>query len=94
MVNKFFKKIDKILLSYLGIENELTHPIYVKSISNKIYISNHTSFKRHKIKESWEDFSLKNIEAIESKQLGIAIGKSIAKNLIIKFDSTDFNREL
>ena len=96
MRNGLLKKIDRVLSNYLGIEKEIIKPISVQLISNKIYITNNLSFRRHKIKESWENFyhsSLKEIEPIESKKLGIALGKTIAKNLVIKFDSTEFCRE-
>lgn len=96
MERRFLKKLDRVLSNYLGIDSELTHPISVQIISNKIYITNALSYKRHKMKESWENFSihsLKNTKIRESKKLGVALGKAIAKNLVIKFDSTEFSRE-
>lgn len=96
MKNGLIKKIDRRLSEFFGIEKEEIHPQMVQIISNKIVVTNTFSYKRHKIKESWENFStnsIKKIAEIESGKLGLALGKAIAKNLIVSFEETHINCE-
>lgn len=91
MRNGLIKKIDRKLSEFFGMEKEGVHPQMVQIISNKIIVTNTLSYKRHAIKESWENFStfsIKNVAKIENGKLGLALGKAIAKNLIVTFDET------
>ncbi len=92
MKNELVKKIDLWLSKFFGIDKEEIHPQVVQVISNKIILTSTLSYKRHKIEESWENFSnhsIKNIAKIESEKLGLAIGKALAKNLVVTFDETE-----
>ena len=57
-------------------------------------ISSNCSYKRHVIRESWKDFAIKNVEIHEKEKLGLAVGKALAKNLIINFEHTELEKEV
>ena len=95
MKNGLLKKIERALSRYLGIKEEKVHPKLVQMISNKIVITNTFSYRRHKIKESWENFSnfsIHHTEKEECGKLGLALGKVIAKNLVVTFDKTQIKK--
>ncbi len=90
------KKIESVLCRYLSLKDDEVTPTSVGIISNKVVISSHHSYKRHLIKESWDEFSNVSMNHVASKKnekLGLAVGKALAKNLIVKFEDTDFKRE-
>lgn len=90
------KKIEAILCRYLSLEDDEITPTSVGIISNKIVISSHHSYKRHLMKESWDEFSSYSMNHVASQKngkLGLAVGKVLAKNLIVKFEDTEFQRE-
>ena len=96
MKNGLLKKIEFVLSHYLGIEQEEIHPAFVQLISNKIVITNTSAYRRHKIRESWENFSnfsMSHTTQPECGKLGIALGKAIAKNLVVTFDSIQIKED-
>ncbi|OGT35642.1 MAG: hypothetical protein A3F11_06975 [Gammaproteobacteria bacterium RIFCSPHIGHO2_12_FULL_37_14] len=91
MLNGLLTKIERVLSFYLGIEKEEAHPATVQVVLDKVVITNTYSYKRHRVKESWEKFldsSIKNTPPEDCTKLGLAIGKAIAKNLVISFEKT------
>lgn len=82
-------KIDWLLRFYFGLEKEEIKPQSIEIINNDIVIYNTNSFKRHLLMQGWENFSesdLKRTSPENKEKLGIAAGKSIAKNLVISFE--------
>lgn len=88
-MKNLLKKMDKIFCRYLGLESEVVSPNTVEIKSGKLIISSTESFKRHYYTQSWDEFSrynLKQINQCNKDKLGVAIGKVIAKNLIVSFE--------
>lgn len=95
-MKKILNILDKFICSYIGIRTEKTTPICFKRIDNCFLISKTESFKRHLYVKKMEDFfttDLKEMSRIDKKKLGLAIGKTIAKNLTISFDEIIITRE-
>lgn len=93
---KILKKIDKLFCTYLGLEYEAVSPNIVEVISGNVLVSNTESFKRHTYMQNWDEFSAVNLNQVNSRnreKLGIAMGKAIAKNLIISFEDIKITRE-
>lgn len=96
MLHGMVKKIEAILYRYLSLEDDEVTPTSVGIISNKVVISSQHSYKRHVTKESWDEFSsysIKHVTDKKNEKLGLAVGKVLAKNLIVKFEDTEFQRE-
>ncbi len=90
-----FEKIDKILCTFMGLEQEESHPDSVQMVGKKLVVTSTSSFKRHAIKEVWEELNATEIEHISPEnraKLGLAAGKAIAKNLVISFEDAPINR--
>jgi hypothetical protein len=92
---KLLNRIDKMLCRYLGIAAEKVYLNGTK-ISNETLMITHTlSFKRHLLKESWTEFSvfsIKDVNSEDREKLGLAMGKTIAKNLVVSFEETPIKR--
>jgi hypothetical protein len=82
---KLVTKIDSILCSYLGLDNFHTKPEKVELVANSLFIKNTEFCKRHLLNKRFEDMDLSEYSKEDKEKLGVAVGKSIAKNLIIKF---------
>ena len=95
-MKSILKKIDKIFCAYLGLESEVVLATSVKIKDNQLTISNTESFKRHSYKQHWNEFSSTNFKQLSQtnkEKLGIAIGKILAKNLIITFEEITIKME-
>lgn len=79
------EKIDSILCSYLGLDNYSTRPEKIELISNNLFIKNTEFCKRHLHNILFEDMDLSKYSKEDKEKLGMAVGKSIAKNLVVKF---------
>ena len=83
-------KIDAILCKYIGIsDNEIT-PNYIKKFGSQLLISNTESFKRHLYVYPIKDFftnDFKMLNYSNQQKVGLAIGKALAKNLVVSFDN-------
>lgn len=95
-MKNFLKTIDKMFCKYLGLESEIVLPNAVEIKANQLIISNTESFKRHSYAQNFDEFSIVNLKQISQnnkEKLGIAIGKAIARNLIISFEEVQIKRE-
>lgn len=84
-------RLDKALCSYFGLTIHYTKLDKVTLVKNKIVVSNHESHKRHVYQENWQDFSkctIKTISEDDKSKLGIALGKTLADNLVISFEKS------
>ncbi|TAK74013.1 MAG: hypothetical protein EPO11_07490 [Gammaproteobacteria bacterium] len=96
-MKNILNKIDKALCYFFGLEQEVVSPYAVALKNNKLIISNTTSFKRHYYSQNWDKFGLANLKHISQyhkEKLGIAMGKAIAKNLVITFEEIEIHEEL
>jgi hypothetical protein len=87
--------LDAILCRYLGLEKEQVKPESVELVDNELIISNTTSFKRHSYKENWQQFSesaLGQTDPAHLEKLGVAMGKALAKDLLISFEEAPIDR--
>jgi len=86
MIKRFFSKLDTFACKYLGFNECYCKPQLVEFISNNLYITNTESNKRHLQTMPFSEINLSEYSDEDKSKLGKAIGKSIATNLIIKFD--------
>lgn len=95
MFTKLLQRLDRLLCLYFGLEKEEIKPSAVRKDfkdSANLWLISSSSFKRHAIKESWHDFhalSMGKTVAEDRKKLGMAIGKIIAKNLVVSFEQEE-----
>lgn len=95
LIKELFRKIDKIICSYLGLEQEKICPTSVQMQDDKLMVTNTASFKRHLTKESWDNFKILSMQQTSLdnlEKLGVAAGKAIAKNLVISFEEPSIKR--
>lgn len=95
-MKSLIKKIDIILCAYLGLDNEEVSPNTIKIVRGNLFISNTKSFKRHSYSQLWDEFVVNDFEQVHQpnkEKLGIAIGKAIAKNLVVSFDQMQIQKE-
>lgn len=89
-MNSLFKnlliKIDAVFCSYLGLSESYSKPEKVEFISNTVFITNTESNKRHVQTVPFNEMNLSEYSSEDKDKLGQAIGKSIATNLIVKFE--------
>lgn len=86
----FIGKLDKLFCTYLGFKKQVATPNSVKIFGNELIITITESYKRHFQALKWDNFSsgtLNQLDEPKKKNLGIAMGKAIAKNLTISFDN-------
>lgn len=84
--------VDKFFCRYLGLEKQAQTPNSVTILNKNILVSSTESFKRHKHHINWASFASENLKQLEDgkkNNLGIAMGKAIAKHLIISFDEIE-----
>lgn len=84
------KKLDKIFCAYIGLDNQAVTPNSVKIHGNKLTVTSTESYKRHFHASKWDTFSsatLTQLDEPKKKNLGVAMGKAIAKNLTISFEN-------
>ncbi|MBV9575308.1 MAG: hypothetical protein JO149_01650 [Gammaproteobacteria bacterium] len=96
-LKNFLKKIDELFCNYLGLDSEIVSPNTVEIKRGQLLISNTVSFKRHHYIQKWDDFSkvsLNEISKDSKDKLGMAIGKTIAKNLIVSFEDVQIEGEI
>jgi hypothetical protein len=83
--------IDYYICQYIGLDKKEVIPDVLKKTGNRFILVNTEPFKRHIYSEKWEDFLLMKFEEMSEstkQKIGISMGKSLAKNLVISFDKT------
>ncbi len=94
-IKKLLTKIDHLICLYLGLKKEEFSPETVQIQNNQLIITSTSSFKRHGVKESWDEFHAGRIDRLKAhhrEKLGIAIGKVLAKKLSVSFEKTTIMR--
>ncbi len=89
MIKNILKIIDYLFCHYIGIKNQKLVPCRLKINRNTLSIESRESFKRHSYTNNLYAFCTSSLNELDDKnkrKLGTAIGKSIAKNLIISFE--------
>jgi len=92
-MDSIFNKIDSFLCRYFGLDKIEFIPHSVSRKGKQIFILNSESYKRHIHQTPFQEVNLKAINEENKKKLGMAIGKSIANNLIISFDEIIIKKE-
>jgi hypothetical protein len=93
---KILDMIDNFIRKYIGFDKQEIIPHTLKKAGNKFFLINTESFKRHVYHEKWDKFLSRNFkEASEStkQKIGLSMGKSIAKNLVISFENISIKKE-
>lgn len=96
-MKKVLKKMDKLFCIYLALDYEVVSPNTVEIKKGQLFVINTMSFKRHNYIQKWDDFSaisLHKVSKDNKDKLGVAIGKAIAKNLIVSFEDVQIEREI
>ena len=90
-------KIDLVICSYLGLSgHEVDRPRTISIVNNNLFITKNLPFQRHKSYETLKCFSEGGIQGMDKKmreKIGIAAGKSIAKDLTISFDKIEIKND-
>jgi hypothetical protein len=89
MIKRLLSHLDKLLCRYLGLASMEVKPTTVKLIDGQLFVDSTESHKRHLHSKEWGQFSQQDLHKMseQNKQkLGLALGKVIAKNLVISFD--------
>lgn len=86
-------KIDKVLCGYLGLDKSETTSHYIEKKGPKLVILNTESYKRHAQKMPLAKINLSTMNKENKEKLGAAVGKAIAKNLVISFEEVTIKRE-
>lgn len=92
ILTTLIKKLDNSICQYLGIPKEKMrlHSFSVKN--NSLIVTCAIPFKRHVFKESWNNLYFKELTKSQSKindKIGLAVGKTIAKGLVISFEEVE-----
>lgn len=93
-IKKFLFSLDRAICTYLGLKEEV-QPVKISFKEEQLKIRYTSSFKRHSVEQSWNDFNHVNIEqtdAMNKKILGLALGQALAKNLVISFESLNLKK--
>lgn len=79
-----------------GSQEQVVTPNSVKILGNELIVTITESYKRHFQALKWDCFSsvtLNQLDEPKKINLGIAMGKAIAKNLTISFDNISIQSE-
>ena len=82
--------LDYLICKYTGIDKQEITLNHLKKIGNQILISNTEQYKRHQHTQKIEDFfdhTFNRLDDNRKKNLGLALGKILAKNLIVSFET-------
>lgn len=96
IMKKLWDSLDRFICKYIGITSKSVTPNHLKKIGNHLLISNTEPFKRHYHTQNLADFFKTNFNQLDSsnkQKLGIALGKALAKNLVVSFDNVQIKRE-
>ena len=85
MLKRFLNKLNCFLLIWLKVENKV-RPSFVKSTHNYVSIISTESGRQIIEQSSLDELSLEQMDKVNKKKLGVAIGKAIADDLVISFD--------
>lgn len=95
-IKNFLLRLDQTICTYLGLKQEEVQPMQISFKEEQLKIRYTSSFKRHFVEQSWEDFSgtnMKQTGATNKKILGLALGQALAKNLIISFEPLNLKKD-
>lgn len=96
MLKNLFLKLDELVCKYLGLNGKRVRPDAIEIVNGEMVISSTESYKRHTHKQGWEEFKvaeLREISQSDREKLGVAMGKVIAKKLVVSFDEPQVMRE-
>ncbi len=94
-MNRLLTMIDTFICACIGLDSDESRLNKISNSSGNLLISNTEPYKRHLHIQKIEDFLEHGLNKLSSEskgRLGIAIGKSMAKNLTILFGGTELNK--
>lgn len=95
LLKTLVKKLDSLFCHYLGISKEKIRPHSLCMKNNYLIVTSTLPFKRHIFKEAWNDFKVSDLKKSNPKineKIGLAAGKSIAKDLVISFEEVEIDQ--
>lgn len=84
--------IDKKICSYLKISQQHTKPMKVNFDGQDVFVTSVESYKRHIYSVKLPEFCTNLTSINDRKKLGIAVGKSLANNLTISYETPEVTR--
>ena len=92
-MKKLLEIIERWLCYYFGLDKKNLIPQILKQKNGKLIIVNTEPYKRHTFATPADKMNLNLIDPSYKERLGIAMGKLMAKHLIISFDEVIIKRE-
>ena len=89
VIKRLAKKLDNLFCYYLGIHKEKLRLQSLRMKDNSMMVTYAIPFKRYLFKEPWNKLNIKDLIRSHSKinnKVGLAVGKSIAKGLVVSFE--------
>lgn len=86
-------RIDRFLCVYLGLDKVELTPHFVAKKGGELIVLNTESFKRHIQETPISELDVDMMNNENKNKLGKAVGKVIAKNLVVTFDEVAIKRE-
>lgn len=93
-MKKILETIDNYLCKYIGLEKEEEQLDSLLKRGNHIFLCITESFKRYVRQDRLDNFlssDLEEINQVTREKLGISMGKVLAKNLVVSFESISIN---
>jgi hypothetical protein len=92
------QRIDRAICAYLGLEkDETVKPESVQLNGDKLSVlATIMPFRRFIYARKWQTFAeneLKQVNKVDENKLGVAIGKTLADNLVVSFDAPELKEE-
>lgn len=94
MMSTILDVIDAFICGCIGLDSEESKPNRISQVNGRLLISNTEPYKRHLYVQKVEDFLRTDLERLSNENkgmLGVAMGRSMAKNLTISFGGTELN---
>ncbi len=89
MLESFIGLVERLMRAYLGLDRGKPCPVSVQMINGRLFVRSVFPYTRHLIIKRWSDFDEDDIKQLPDEiraKMGLAIGKVIAKHLVIRFD--------
>ena len=93
MKRKFLDVIDSLVCCYLGLKKLELTPHIVEKKDDQLIMVNTESFKRYAYKVPVNKVNVSIMNRESKEKVGIAIGKTIATNLVISFEEIIIKRK-
>ena len=91
-VLRMIAAVDAFICRYVGMESQCATPSRVQWSDDQLMVLHAESYKRHLLPMTWQRFSrdeLVDLSSEDKSRLGVAVGQSITKGLVVSFNSAE-----